>query len=115
MKTIKICSYHQDREKTPLIWTFAFNYKEYWCPACGATYGMLGAGEDVPLTKILENRLQKYEKKSKRFLKGKILQICAYFKYKGEDKKFSEMSKRFQAYWVNRSKEWKYKYLHDTL
>ena len=54
--------------------------------------------------------LQKYEKKSKRFLKGKILQICAYFKYKGEDKKFSEMSKRFQAYWINTSKEWKYKF-----
>jgi len=109
-KEIKICSHHQDGEQTPLIWTFAFNHNEYWCPACGANYGALGAGDDIENTLILEKRLKEYEKLSRRFLRGNSLLVCSMFKYKGEYKKFSEMSKRFQTFWINRSKEWKYKF-----
>ena len=41
--TIRICPEHLERP-TPLLWTFAFPHKEYWCPHCGYTSGMLGAG-----------------------------------------------------------------------
>lgn len=47
--TVKICSNHEERP-TPLVWTFAFRGAEYWCPYCGRTEGMLGAGESVPAT-----------------------------------------------------------------
>lgn len=109
-KTIKICPNHQDKEKTPLIWTFAFIGAEYWCPACSYLSGMLGAGDDVPETKILKNRLKRYKKMARQFLRGNSLLCCHSFKYKGERVKFKEMSKRFQTFWINKSKSWKYKY-----
>jgi hypothetical protein len=48
-KEIKICDYCA----TPLIWTFLFPYKEYYCLNCGRTWGMLGAGKNVEITKEL--------------------------------------------------------------
>lgn len=105
-----ICSNHQQKEKTPLIYTFAFINAEYWCPSCGQTYGILGAGKVVEETKQLIERLKEYKKLSKKFLHAKGLLICAWFQYKGERKKFREMSKWFQTYWINRSKDWSYKF-----
>lgn len=109
-QAIKICSRHQYKEKTPLIWTFAFIGAEYWCPACSYIGGMLGSGENVPSTKRLKDRLDKYKKLSKKFLRANSLLYCASFQYKGEQRKFSEMSQRFKTYWIKMSKEWKYKY-----
>lgn len=108
-KLIKICSGHR-HDETPLIWTFAFIGAEYWCPVCGYLGGMLGSGENVPLTPKLKNKLVKYRKLSKKYLKANGLLSCAYFEYKGKKRKFSEMSKWFKTYWKNRSNEWKYKY-----
>lgn len=107
---IKICSDHRDKEEVPLIWTFAFNGSEYWCPACGYNAGMLGAGRDVPKTKVLENRLARYTKQSKSYLKAKGRLICAQLKYKGKWIKFNELPERSQIYWRNQAKLWKYKY-----
>lgn len=47
-KEIKICECG-----TPLIWTFAFAYAEYYCLNCGFSGGMLGSGKCVPATKEL--------------------------------------------------------------
>ena len=47
--TIRVC----DNCETPLIWTFAFPYCERFCLNCGAKGGMLGTGDDVPITKEL--------------------------------------------------------------
>ena len=54
-KTIRVC----DECKAPLIWTFAFAYKERYCLNCGASGGMLGTGEDVLATRelIFQKRL----------------------------------------------------------
>lgn len=110
MSEIRICSYHQDKERTPLIWTFAFNGAEYWCPACGANYGMLGAGESVKSTKKLVDRLKKYKQESRQFLRGNSLIICAKTKYRGVWMTFSEMPKKAQTFWRNKAKSWVYKY-----
>lgn len=48
-RTIRVC----DRCATPLIWTFAFAYKERYCLNCGAVGGMMGTGRDVPATREL--------------------------------------------------------------
>ena len=49
-QTIRVC----DHCKTPLIWTFAFDYSERYCLNCGSKGGMLGTGEDVPATRELK-------------------------------------------------------------
>lgn len=52
-QTIRVC----DDCGVPLIWTFAFDYRERYCLNCGAGGGMLGTGNDVPAT--IELRFQK--------------------------------------------------------
>ena len=59
-KFIKICGNHEDYP-VPLIWTFAFNGSEYWCPYCGFNGGMFGTGKNVESTKGLKNRLELFE------------------------------------------------------
>ena len=48
-KTIRVC----DNCGSPLIWTFAFDYKERYCLNCGLGGGMLGTGTDMPVTREL--------------------------------------------------------------
>ena len=107
---IKICRNHQDKEKTPLIFTFAFPGAEYWCPSCGSNEGMLGAGEDVEITNKLKNRLKKYKKESRPFLSA--IAMTSGAERKGKDGKyrgFLECPKQTQSYWKNKAKSWKYK------
>lgn len=81
---IKICNDHLEY-KVPLISTFAFRGAEYWCPYCGYINGCLGAGENVKATKILLERLNKYEKLSDKYLSAHaLLKGGAYIEYKGK-------------------------------
>ena len=82
-KEIKICDDHLDYE-TPIIWTFAFNGAEYWCPHCGYTGGMLGAGTDVPETKELKIRLEKFQEFSYEFLNAIGTLICSQTEWGGK-------------------------------
>ena len=80
---MKICSNHGDYE-VPLIYTFAWNHFEYWCPYCDAHEGMLGAGEDVEDTKELEKRKQLYEKATEEFRNARSTLICSETVWKGK-------------------------------
>ena len=73
-RDIRICNKHD--KQVPLIWTFAFNGAEYWCPYCGANYGMMGAGKMVKWTPELATSLEKYEEKSSEFLHANGVQVC---------------------------------------
>ena len=64
-KKIKVCNCD---EKTPLLWTFKFDGAEYWCPRCGYTSGMFGAGIDIESTPELEQSLIDWKGKSKPYL-----------------------------------------------
>ncbi len=107
-KTIKICSSHQDEFKTPLIWTFAFNGAEYWCPYCGKNEGMMGAGEMVESSAILRNRLKRFKKLSSDFLDAKSSEVCISLMWNGEritpDKLPQEEKDRLQKV----IEDWKY-------
>jgi len=81
---IRICTSHQDELRTPLVWTFAFNGAEYWCPYCGKNEGMMGAGERVKSTAILRNRLKRFKKLSKDFLDAKCSQVCNSMMWEGK-------------------------------
>lgn len=89
---MKICSRHRSYE-VPLIYTFAWNGYEYWCPYCGCHEGMLGAGEDVEDSKELEERKKLYEKASREYLNARSTLICSETEWKGKRIKPSELPK----------------------
>ena len=76
---MKICSNHSEYQ-VPLIWTFAFNGAEYWCPYCGCNEGMLGAGENVDDTEKLWGRHAIYKKYSEFYLEARSKLVCVKFK-----------------------------------
>ena len=106
---IKICSNHQ-HYRTPLIWTFAFPYKEYWCPYCGLTGGMFGTGEDVNQTLVLIKRLKIYEKSTKEYLHAQSCTYAVGIKWRGKtihpDKLPDKEKKRLHNI---RGNGWRYK------
>lgn len=66
---MKLCPQH--KKKIPLIWTFKFAHKEYWCPYCGFTQGMFGIAPSVEETPDLKIIHDGYSNKAKDFLSGK--------------------------------------------
>jgi hypothetical protein len=82
VEKIRICSCHE--EQVPLIWTFAFNGSEYWCPACGFNGGMLGSGTMVESTKELKNSLETWKKKAEEFLNAKSAFVCCEMEFEGK-------------------------------
>lgn len=83
-ESIRVCTSHQDELVTPLIWTFAFNGAEYWCPYCGKNEGMFGAGEEVESTAKLRNRLKRFKKLSKDFLDAHSARVCRSMMWEGK-------------------------------
>lgn len=83
MSTIKICSNHEEYQ-VPLLWTFAFRGAEFWCPFCGRSEGMLGAGEDVEETEDLIKRREIYKTRTAVYLDAIGTEICASLMYEGE-------------------------------
>lgn len=104
---ITVCDCHDT--DTQLIWTFAFNGHEFWCPACGAVYGMIGAGRDAKWNWRIHNQYVKDLERSKKYLYANGVLICAYFRYKGKDIKRSEMPEKLRKYYERESKKWKYR------
>ena len=93
-KTIRVCS----KCRTPLIWTFAFDYKERYCLTCGTSGGMLGTGDDVPVTRelIFKQRLVNaiwnviYSRKGLCPISS---QRCGCKKCNGNEKHYEHLSK----------------------
>lgn len=83
VKYITICDEHKESQ-TPLIWTFAFNGYEYWCPFCFKTFGMLDSHIDVPRTESLEKKYSFYKDKTKKYLNAKATMICCGKNIKGK-------------------------------
>jgi len=57
-ETFAICKKHPEYE-VPLIFTFAFPGKDYWCAFCGETDEMFG-GRRVERSQELDRRLETY-------------------------------------------------------
>ncbi len=83
VEEIRICRDHQEYE-TPLLWTFAFNGAEYWCPYCGANLGMMGAGIRVKATPELLDRHEKYKQASDKYLEAKSISVCVRLEWEGK-------------------------------
>lgn len=104
---VTVCDHHDT--DTQLIWTFSFPYKEFWCPACGATYGMMGAGRDAKWNWRIHNQYVKDLERSKLFFHANGVLVCSYFRHKGKDIKPEDMSKKLRKYYERESKKWTYR------
>ncbi len=85
-KEIKICRSHSDYQ-VPLIYTFAFNGAEYWCPYCGINEGMMGAGTNVVGTEKLMGREAIYKDHSESFIDARSALICSGMKLENRELK----------------------------
>lgn len=83
MEMIRICKNHQGY-KVPLIYTFAFNKSEFWCPYCGFNGGFFGSGKQVESTARLRNRYRRFKKASKDFLEARSIKICSSTMWEGK-------------------------------
>ena len=106
IEEIKICSCHE--EQVPLIWTFAFNGSEYWCPACGFNGGMFGSGQRVELTKELKKSAKKWEKKAEEFLDAKSTLVCYSKEINGVEVMRKDIPKEEMDRCEKIVNEWKY-------
>ncbi len=105
-KEIRICTCHD--EEVPLIWTFAFNGSEYWCPACGFNGGMFGSGTKVELTKELKKSAKEWEKKAEIFLDAKSTLVCHSKEFEGKDVLRKDLPKEEIERCQKIVSEWKY-------
>lgn len=76
------CSRHE--KNVQLVWTFAFPGAEYWCPYCGCSEGMLGAGEIRQLTFSERREMIKYRYIGKEYLQARSTAVCSSLMWKGE-------------------------------
>ena len=104
---ITVCDCH--KKDVQLIWTFAFPYKEFWCPYCGATYGMMGAGRNAKWTWKIHNEYVNNLKRSRMFLRAIAMKNCSKYKYKGEWIEPSKIPEKLLNYYNKQAEKWKYK------
>ncbi len=79
---MRICDRHE--KQVPLIWTFAFSGAEYWCPHCGANFGMMRAGKEVENTPELLAANESYKKLSNDYLNAMSTFACDSLVFEGK-------------------------------
>lgn len=104
---IRICTRHD--EQVPLIWTFAFNGSEYWCPACGFNGGMFGSGKKVDKTPELEKSAEEWEKIADEYLDARGTLNCYSKEIDGKEVLFKDIPKEEMDRCQKIVSEWKYK------
>ena len=107
---IRICTYHQEEERVPLVSTLAFIGAEYWCPGCGHTCGMLGAGQIVKRTKKIDDREEYWREIGKEYLAARSSQICVSLMWEGQSIPPNELPDSEKKRLQNIINEWKYQY-----
>lgn len=114
VKEIKVCGC-DDEYQVPLIWTFAFISAEYWCPYCGNITGMMGAGEDIAITKELINRKNKYEEISEDFLHAKSTGVCVSLVHNGKRINPEDLPDKEKQKHIKAIEDWKYNVQVESL
>ena len=105
--TLKICVHH--RYRVPLLWTFAFPGAEYWCPYCGHTHGMLGAGDSVPVTEELLDRRDAYEEFCADYLLAQASTYCHSMTIDDVEYKREDIPEKNLEIFALARKNWKYR------
>ena len=103
---IKICFNH--RFRVPLLWTYSFPGTEYWCPYCGHTCGMFGAGDNVPVTKELLDRRDKYREFSAAYLMAQVATYCISMIINGERVKREDIPEEKLVEFEELREHWRY-------
>ena len=105
-KEVKCCNRHD--ENVQLVWTFAFPGAEYWCPYCGAHYGMMGAGEVRELTFAERREMIKYRKIGKEYLNAMSTFNCSALMWEGKQITPDELPEEEKTRLKKIINEWKY-------
>lgn len=90
------------------MYTLAFSGSEYWCPYCGHTEGIFGAGIDVENTTKLRDRFDKYVKLTKPYLRAMGRRACSATKYRGEWVRPQDLPQRMKTRDQNIINSWEY-------
>lgn len=83
-ETIDVCGRCLKNEhEIPLIFTFAFNGHEKWCPFCGGVYDIFGS-TSIPWSVKLHNRRHRYEENFKPYLMAVSSLNCSQLMWDGK-------------------------------
>ena len=77
-----------------MIWTFAFEGAEYWCPYCGFAGSMLGSGITVNQTPELIKRWKLYLKSTKDYLHAQGTTCCSCTVWQGQQIKTESLPQK---------------------
>lgn len=107
---IRVCPNHQDKEPVPLVFTMAFPYKEYWCPGCGYTSGMLGAGDIIKRNKEIDDREGHWKDLGKDYLSAVGARNCESLMFEGERMTYDELPEAEKQRLQKIEDDWKYQF-----
>lgn len=108
---ILICPANHE-EQIPLIWTFAFNGAEYWCPYCGQSFGMF-YGKYVVTNPELEEKKKKYTEQSKEFLDAQSTFVCQSLEFEGKQISPHDLPEAEKVRLRKIINDWKYEYRNN--
>lgn len=110
---IRVCNNHQDKEKVPLIFTMAFPFTEYWCPACGNKHELLGAGDIVIKTIELDKSSIEWNIKGRDYLQAISAKSCESMKFEGKRVTYDQLPEKEKKRLQKIEDNWTYKYEAD--
>ena len=113
-ETLPCCPNHW-RYTVPLIWTFAFPKREYWCPFCGWGSGMYADYAEENKTDTLDRRLAAFEKFSKEYLSAQALTLGAGVKRDDKVMRLAELPQSEQDQIAETIKAWRYNVKAETI
>lgn len=76
---IRCCGEHLEYP-VPVIFTFKWDYFEYWCPLCGRKYEFFDGFKYYPDSEILKKRIKFFEEMSKDYLSDNTDSFTLYQK-----------------------------------
>ena len=103
---IKVCGRHD--KVIPLLFTFAFNRYEYWCPYCGANYGFGGSKKTVDETPELMEDREEWENRAEDFLHAKCVQVCISLEWEGKEIRPHDLPRKEKDRLAEIIEDWQY-------
>jgi len=113
-REVRICSDHQDYQ-VPLISTCSFMGAEFWCPYCGFSGGVFGAGKFVPDSEELKTRHTRYKKFSSDYLHAVGVPHCSSTLFNGQWVKPNDLPEEEIDRLIKIKKDWKYETKIETI
>ena len=103
---MKICYGHSDYP-VPLIFTFSWNYSEYWCPYCDSHKGLMDTGADAFNNEELRKREELYKEATKEYIHAMGVLVCSSTGWNGVQTKPEDLPQEEKDRLTEVRKTWK--------